>query len=114
MTPTEDLRLRLRRLLNEVIPPVGTESDTQFFDCDLDEILLETQSIYGAAATGWAMKAGMLQGQIESYAVGQERYDLTSLRDRVAHAFAMAEKYTAMAKAGGGSVMLKITKPEVL
>lgn len=114
MTPTAELRGRLRKLLNEVIPDGGTESDTQFFDADMNELLIEAQSIYSAAATGWTMKAGMLQGQIESYGVGQEKYDMTSLRDQLTHALTMADKYLAMAKANGGSVILKLAKPEVL
>lgn len=115
MTPTAELRLRLRKLLNEVIPGGGVESDTQFFDADLDELLAEAQSIYAAAAIGWTMKAGMLEGRIESYGVGQEKYELTSLKDQLSFALAMAEKYSVMAKAsGGGSVILKLSKPEVL
>ena len=114
MTPTAELRERLRKLLNEVIPDGGTESDTQFLDADLDELLIDAQSIYAAVSTGWTMKAGMLQGQIESYAVGQEKYEMTSLKDRLSFALAMAEKYTAMDKASGGSVIVKLAKPGVL
>ena len=114
MTPTDKLRTRLRKLLNEVIPEGGTESDTQFFDADLDEMLIEAQSIYAAASMGWTMKAGMLQGQIESYGIGQEKYEMTSLKDQLSFALAMSEKYSVMAKTSGGSVMLKILPPEVL
>ena len=114
MTPSDKLRTRLRKLLNEVIPEGGTESDTQFFDADLDEMLIEAQSIYAAASMGWTMKAGMLQGQIESYGVGQEKYDMTSLKDQLNHALAMADRYAVMAKAKGGSVILKVQPPEVL
>lgn len=114
MTPTVDLRIRLRKLLNEVIPEGGTESDTQFLDADLDELLTDAQSIYAAAGTGWAIKAGMLEGRIESYSVGQEKYDMTSLKDQLSFALAMAEKYTVMAKASGGSVIVNVKPPEVL
>ncbi|MBO8169342.1 MAG: hypothetical protein H0Z35_09195 [Thermoanaerobacteraceae bacterium] len=114
MTPTAELRSRLRKLLNEVIPTGGTESDTRFLDADLDELLTEAVNIYGAAAAGWTMKAGMLQSQIESYSVGQEKYDLTSLKDQLSHALAMADRYANMARVSGGSVLLKITPPEVL
>lgn len=115
MTPTGELRARLRKLLNEVVPEGGTESDTQFLDVDLDELLINAHGIYAAAATGWSMKAGMLEGRIESYSVGQEKYEMTSLKDQLAHALVMAEKYTAMAKAAsGGSVMLRLAKPGVL
>ncbi len=114
MTPTAELRERLRKLLNEVIPDGGTESDTQFLDIDLDELLAGTRNIYTAAAAGWTIKAGMLEGHIEGYSVGQEKYDMTSLKDQLFFALSMAEKYTAMAKAGGGSVIVGIAKPEVL
>ena len=114
MTPTADLRLRLRKLLNEVIPVGGTGSDTRFLDVDLDELLMDSQSIYAAAATGWTIKAGLLQGQVESYGVGQEKYDMTSLKDQLNHALAMADRYAVMAKAKGGSIILKVQPPEVL
>ncbi len=114
MTPTAELRERLRKLLNEVILDGGTESDTRFLDVDLDELLIEAQSIYAAASTGWTMKAGMLQGQIESYGVGQEKYELTSLKDQLYHALVMADKYAVAAKASGGSLILKFKPPEVL
>ncbi len=116
MNPTAELRERLRRLLNEVIPDGGTESDTQFLDVDLDELLIDAQSIYSAVSTGWTMKAGMLQGQIESYGVGQEKYELTSLKDQLYHALVMADKYAVAAKASGGSgsLILKFKLPEVL
>lgn len=114
MTPTAELRARLRKLLNEQIPAGGSEADTRFLDSDLDTLLIEATSIYGAAAAGWTMKAGMLQGQIESYSVGQERYDLTSLKDQLAHALAMAQQYASMARMSGGGVVLRLTPPEVL
>lgn len=114
MTPTAELRTRLRRLLNEQIPPGGSDSDTNFLDTDLDVLLEEARNIYAAAAAGWTEKAGFLQNQIESYAVGQERYDLTSLKDQLAHALAMSQRYADIARTSGGSVMVKFTLPEVL
>lgn len=114
MIPTTEIRTRLRKLLNEVIPEGGMESDTRFLDTELDVLLAEAVSIYGAAAVGWTMKAGMLQEKIESYGTGQEKYDLTSMKDQLSHALSMAQQYSSMGKANGSSVILRITKPEVL
>lgn len=117
MTPTAELRMKLRKLLNEQIPSGGTETDTRFLDTELDDLLLEAATVYGAAATGWTIKAGMFQSQIESYSVGQEKYDLTSVKDQYTQALAMADKYAALAKSkdpSGSSIILKINPPEVL
>jgi hypothetical protein len=117
LTPTAELRTKLRKLINEQIPAGGTETDTRFSDSDLDDLLTESTTVYAAAATGWTMKAGMFQSQIESYTVGQEKYDLTSVKDQYTQALAMAEQYAAMAKAKnptGSGIILKITPPEVL
>lgn len=104
----------MRKLLNEVIPQGKSEADTNFLDIELDDLTRETGSIYAADSAGWAIKAGLLQDKTESYSVGQEKYDMTSLKDQLSHALAMSEKYAAMAKSSGGSMVLKITKPEVL
>lgn len=112
MTPTAELRIRLRKLLNEQILAGKTDADTNFLDTELDTLLTEAANIYGAAATGWTIKAGLLQAQIESYGVGQEKYDLTSLRDQQAHALAMAQQYAGMGNTG--SMILTLTPPEVL
>ena len=117
MTPTPELRTKLRKLLDERIPEGGSDADTRFTDADIDELLSEAANIYGAAAAGWTLKAGMLQrelGQIESYAVGQERYDMRKLQDMVNYALKMAETYSRMAVSRMGSVILKFKPPEVL
>ena len=118
MTPTDALRTRLRKLLDERIPEGGSTASTRFTDNDLDELLLESSSIFGAASMGWTMKAGMLQaemGDIEEFTAGQETEQLVSLKDRLAYALAMADKYAAMAKAQSvGSMILRVQPPEVL
>lgn len=119
MTPTLALKTRLRKYLNEVIPAGKTDADTRFLDTELDELLAEAENVYQAAAKGWVIKAGLLQGDIESYGVGQEKYDLTSMKDQLAHALAMANQYADLAKTtAGGKVnsgaILKLTKPEVI
>ncbi|BFH66248.1 hypothetical protein J27TS7_10940 [Paenibacillus dendritiformis] len=110
------LRTKLRRLLNEVIPRGGSEADTNFTDAEIDLLLQEADSIYVAASVGWMEKAGLLQGDIESYSAGTEKYDLTPLKDKLNHALLMAQQYSQMAEsaANGGSFMLRVQAPRVL
>lgn len=117
MTPTPELRTKLRKLLDERIPEDGSDTDTRFSDADIDELLIDATNIYEAAAAGWTLKAGIFQrelGQIESYAVGQERYDMRKLQDMASYALKMAEAYSRMAVSCLGSVILKFKPPEVL
>jgi len=117
MTPTPELRAKLRKLLDERISEGRSDTDIRFSDADIDELLADATNIYEAAAAGWTLKAGMFQrelGQIESYAVGQERYDMRKLQDMVNYALKMAETYSRMAASNMGSVILRIQPPEVL
>ena len=117
MTPTAELREELRELLDEVIPEGGTESDTRFTNAQLDRILAKARNIYAAAADGWTRKAAMIQrelGQIQSYSVGQERYDMAKASELLEYALKMAETYSRMAASRMGSVILKFKPPEVL
>ena len=107
----------MRKLLDEIIPEGGSDADTRFTDADIDELLIDATNVYEAAAAGWTLKAGMFQrelGQIESYAVGQERYDMRKLQDMVNYALKMAETYSRMATSHMGSVILKFKPPEVI
>lgn len=118
MEPSVALRARLRKLLNEVIPAGGTEADTNFLDAEIDLLLTEAKSLNGAASVGWMEKAGLLQGDIEGYSSGTEKYDLTSLKDRLSHALAMAKQYADMEYAAAGKdasgFMIRVCPPEVL
>ena len=117
MTPTPELRTKLRKLLDERIPEGGSDADTRFSDADMDELLIEAADIYEAAAAGWTLKAGMFQrelGQIESYSVGQERYDMRKLQDMVNYALKMAETYNRIVASRKSSMILKFKPPEVL
>ena len=117
MTPTPELRTKSRKLLDERIPEGGSDADTRFTNADVDELLMDATNIYEAAAAGWTLKAGVFQrelGQIASYAVGQERYDMRQLQDMVNYALKMAETYSRMAASRIGSVILKFKPPEVL
>lgn len=117
MTPTVELREELRELLDEVIPAGGADSDTRFTDAQLDKLLTRANNVYAAAAEGWTRKAAMFQrelGQVESYSVGQERYDIAKAKDLLEYALKMAETYSRMATSSMGSVILKFKPPEVL
>lgn len=117
MAPTAEAREELRELLDEVIPEGGSESDTRFTDAQLDRLLGKSRNIYAAAAEGWTRKAAMFQrelGQIKSYSVGQERYDMADLTSLLEYALKMAETYSRMAASHMGSVILKFKPPEVL
>ena len=117
MTLTPELRTKLRKLLDEQIPAGGSDADTRFSDADIDELLSEAANIYGAAAAGWTLKASMFQreaGQIQSYSVGQERYEMSNPKDLMEYALKMAETYSRMAASSIGSVILKFKPPEVL
>ena len=117
MTPTTEQRTKLRKLLDEQIPAGGSDTDTRFSDADIDELLSEATNIYEAAAAGWTLKATMFQrevGQIQSYSVGQERYEMTNPKDLMEYALKMAEIYRHMAASSLGSVILKFKPPEVI
>ena len=117
MTPTTELRAKLRKLLDERLPEGGSDADTRFSDADIDELLSEAANIYEAAAAGWTLKATMFQreaGQIQSYSVGQERYEMSNPKDLMEYALKMAETYSRMAASSMGSVILKFKPPEVL
>lgn len=107
----------MRKLLDERIPEGGSDSDTRFSDADIDELLSEAANIYEAAAAGWTLKATMFQreaGQIRSYSVGQERYEMSNPKDLMEYALKMAETYSRMAASSIGSVILKFKPPEVI
>ncbi|WP_136604663.1 hypothetical protein [Paenibacillus dokdonensis] len=118
MEPSIILRTRLRKLLNEVIPVGGTEASTNFLDGEIDLLLTEADSLYEAASVGWMEKAGLLQGDIESYSDGTEKYDLTSLKDRLNHALSMAQQYadkvTKDATKDVSGFMIRVCPPRVL
>ncbi|MBY9081001.1 hypothetical protein KIH86_07595 [Paenibacillus sp. HN-1] len=119
MEASSELRVRLRKMLNERIPAGGTEAETNFLDAELNQILAESITINAAAASGWREKAGLLQGDIESYSIGNEKYDLTSLKDRLNHALAMAKQYEDAAAAdkelaSPGSLILGVCPPPVI
>ncbi|MDI6872274.1 MAG: hypothetical protein QME79_13180 [Bacillota bacterium] len=117
MTPTVELRTRLRKLLGEVIPAGGSDADTRFLNSEIDQLLSDADSLYRAASTGWTIKAAQLQaelGQIEEYSVGQERYRVVNLQTALRSALDMAERYAQLAASSIGSMIIGVAPPEVL
>lgn len=118
MTPTDDLRQLLRKMLNETIPKGGTEADTSFSDKEIDDLLVQSIEVNAAASLGWTMKAGLLSERIEKYSVGEETYDKTTLKDMAGHALTMARHYAQLSKESPArkttGFILKVTPPEIL
>lgn len=122
MTPSEELRTRLRKYLNEPIPPDGMEDDTRFSNEDLDEMLLEASNVYESAAFGWLLKAGMYQdemGDVERTVTGQEQYQFVRLQERLKYAQEMHSHYRELAANEGvlprvrHAVILPVRRPDV-
>lgn len=116
MTPTAELRDRLRRLIDEVIPPGETEADTRFMDAELDEILNAAQCIEEAAAEAWERKAARAmseRGGLEESQAGDQRFRFVSLADYRAHCLAMAERFRSKVPKRGSRVFA-FCPPDVL
>lgn len=124
MTPTDELRKKLRRLLNEKIPVSGDALDTRFDNDEIDDLLSEAENIYEAASEGWIQKAGQYQDEIaniEETSAGDESTSITSLKDQQDYAFKMASYYNSKAKEAkeeeegpGTGYVFNVSRPEVL
>lgn len=116
MIPTFSLRERLRKLINDPLPPTGSEKQPIFSDEELDDVLSESETIYQAASVLWSMRAALIQSQIESYSIGDEKYEYTSMKDQYTYALKMAETYAAMPSSGKkkSGLFLKVKRPGVL
>lgn len=112
---------RLRLMVNDPFPN-ATGSLPLFTDEELTLMFLEHLSIFGLAAEIWTIKAGLIEGDIQSYTAGNEKYDLTSMKDRYTHALAMAKMYKEKEEESfvdiedetNGSMMLKFRIPDVM
>lgn len=117
-TPLDVKRLRL--MVNDPIPSeVGEEP--LFTEEELLLMFIEHTSIFGMASEIWTIKAGLIQGDIQSYSTGNEKYDLTSMKDRYTHALAMAKLYKEKAEEllvveeeSSGGMILKFRVPDVM
>ena len=117
MTPTDQLRRRIRRMINETIPTGGTDADTNFSELDIDDLLSENDDLNTTAASGWMQKAALLDEKIQQYTIGQESYTMTSLKDMADHCLKMADMYTNLAEKSGASVSslaLNVVRPGVV
>ncbi len=120
MVADERAILTVRRYLNETIPAGGTASDTGLSEEDISLLLATSDSLYGAAAKGWRLKAASATaqpGELKKYSIGQESYEKTTGADYVAYCLAMAKMYDEMAAkedAYGSSLVLGIRRPDVI
>lgn len=102
---------RLRKLVND--------AESSIFDNDeIEELLEEAPNIYIAASNAWVVRAALLEGDIESYSSGSEKYDLTKLKDRIDHALRMASHYKGLGDEEAGassssSFVIGVKRPEV-
>lgn len=116
MEATVENRSKLRRLIDEKIPPGGTDADTRFVDADLDEFLIESTVIEEAAAKAWTEKAAQAMslnsGLLETQA-GDERVRFLNPETYRDHCLAMAEMYRSRVP-GKGSRLFAYDPPDVL
>ncbi len=116
MVPTAEIRARLRRLIDEIIPEGGTEADTRFTDEELDEILNAAQCIEEAAAEAWERKATRAmseRGGLEQSQAGDQTFRFVSLTEYRDHCLAMAERFRSKVPQRGSRVFA-FCLPDVL
>lgn len=116
MNATEEARIELRELLDEVIPAGGAEGDTRFSDEQLNRLLAKSREINGAAAVGWKLKAVWAmseRGGLEESHAGDERHKFVSIIEYRDHCLAMARMYAEMSP-NKGSRILSMCAPDVL
>mgnify|MGYP005849277969 CR=1 FL=1 len=109
-------------MLGEEIPSGGQDTDTNFTESQIDKLLANAQNLYQAASAGWRKKAAKLiqkLGEISEYSVGQETYKKVNLQTAINIAQDMIRMYEDLDKkskpaTNTGSMILKITPPEVL
>jgi hypothetical protein len=96
MVPTDELRTKLRRLVDESIPAGGTDGDTRFLDTEIDDILTGSENVLYAASQGWTEKAGKIGdelGQMVETQAGDERHKRVALKDALEYCLGMAKVY---------------------
>lgn len=116
MVPTDDLRAELRELLDEMIPPGGTESDTRFTNAQIDALLTAASDINEAAWAGWTRKAAKAmseRGGLQESQAGNERLKFVTLESYRDHCLQMAEMFRGLAP-GRGSRLMAFDAPDVL
>lgn len=120
MVITDELKARLRKYLHEIIPVGGSDTDTNFTDGEIEELLQSVDNIYSAAAQGWRLKATtapMEVGQITKYSIGQETYEKSTASDYLSYCLEMAKMYEQMAEKNNnfsGSRIFTVKVPKIL
>jgi hypothetical protein len=117
MTPTDELRSKLRLLIDEQIPTNGTDTDTRFTDEELDEIMSEAVDIYAAASEAWFRKAARAmseRGGLEESSAGDERLKFISLQEYENHCLRMADMFNKRSRIGSRSRAMSLDAPDVL
>lgn len=115
MTPSDELRTKLRNLIDERIPPDGTEDDTRFKNTELDEILTEANNINQAAAEGWtrkALRAMSERGGLQESQAGNEKLKFVDLVEYKKHCLEMAQMFEQ--RGGKGTRLFAFDPPDVL
>lgn len=116
MTPTDELRTQLRRMVDEAIPAGGSDTDTRFTNAEIDELLTDASVIEDAAAEGWFRKAARAmseRGGLESSQAGDEAFKFVSIEAYRDHCLAMYQAYKQRTP-GVGSLVFELQPPDVL
>lgn len=119
MTPTPELRERLRRLLDERIPTGGSDTDTRFPDDELDEILADAVNLHLAAAEGWRRKAAVIArelGPVAATRAGDTSVEAVRVTELQSYCLQMAAEYERLGKAASSarSRAFGLEPPDVL
>jgi len=106
MAPTPELEQALRVLIDEVVPPGGTDTDTRFTDAEIDVYLQTADSLQEAAANAWMAKAAKVVSNtagILSVSAGSERVQFATPKDMADFAMRMAQYYRGLIPGFGSS-----------
>lgn len=96
MAPTDDLRAKLRPLIDEIIPAGKLDTDTRIDNTELDEILTASATLNYAAAEGWRRKAARAmseRGGLEKSSAGDESHTFVSIEAYRDHCLRMAAQF---------------------
>lgn len=116
MTPTDETRVEMRGMIDETIPPGGTDLTTRILDREIDGFLSRSTCLEEAAWRAWMAKASRAfseRGGLEVASAGSERHQFVSIREYRDHCLSMADYYRSQVPRGG-SLALGIQAPDVL
>lgn len=92
MTPTQELILKLRFLVND-------KDKNTFTDEELEMILREADCINCAASNAWILKSTQYEnsvGEMSEYKTGDETYKRSNIKDLVSVAYSNSERFKSM------------------